>query len=77
VLSCELSLKDGKDNDACGFVVLGQLEPHRHQALEARRQGLALALATNAAGVHRSDQPIAEGATAPAPWVELQIEALW
>lgn len=56
MLSCDLSLKDGKDNNACGFVVLGQLEPHRHPAVEARRQGLALA--TNAAGAHRSDQPM-------------------
>jgi len=48
VLSCDLSFKDGKDNDACGFALLGLLEPQRHPAVEARRQGLALA--RNAAG---------------------------
>ena len=75
VLSCDLSFKDGKDNDACGFALLGLLEPQRHPAVEARRQGLALA--TNAAGAHRYSQHTPEGATAPDPWAELQIEALW
>jgi predicted phage terminase large subunit-like protein len=75
VLSCDLSFKDGNDNDACGFALLGLLEPQRHPAVEARRQGLALA--TNAAGAHRSAQHAGEGATAPDPWAELQIEALW
>jgi predicted phage terminase large subunit-like protein len=76
VLSCDLSFKDGKDNDACGFALLGLLEPQRHPAAEARRQGLALA--TNAAGAQRSRAPHPEGANAPPdPWAELQIEALW
>ncbi len=75
VLSCDLSFKDGKDNDACGFALLGLLEPQRHLAVEARRQGLALA--TNAAGAQRSRAPHPEGANAPDPWAELQIEALW
>ena len=76
VLSCDLSFKDGKDNDACGFALLGLLEPQRHLAVEARRLGLALA--TNAAGAHRSRAPHPEGANAPPdPWAELQIEALW
>ena len=75
VLSCDLSFKDGKDNDACGFALLGLLEPQRHAALEARRQGLALA--TNAAGAHRPGQHAVEGTAAPDPWAELQIEALW
>jgi predicted phage terminase large subunit-like protein len=67
VLSCDLSFKDGKDNDACGFALLGLLEPQRHPAADARRQGLALAANAGAAqGVH-----------APDPWAELQIEALW
>jgi predicted phage terminase large subunit-like protein len=75
VLSCDLSFKDGKDNDACGFALLGLLEPQRHLAVEARRQGLALA--TNAAGAHRPGQYASEGVHAPDPWAELQIEALW
>ncbi|MFU8885477.1 MAG: terminase [Cyanobacteriota bacterium] len=75
VLSCDLSFKDGKDNDACGFALLGLLEPQRHPAVDARRQGLALA--TNASTAHRPGQPVAEGAYAPDPWAELQIEALW
>jgi predicted phage terminase large subunit-like protein len=75
VLSCDLSFKDGKDNDACGFALLGLLEPQRHPAVEARRQGLVLA--TNAAGAQRNGSPYADGATAPDPWAELQIEALW
>jgi len=75
VLSCDLSFKDGKDNDACGFALLGLLEPQRHLAVEARRLGLALA--TNAAGAQRSRAPQPEGANAPDPWAELQIEALW
>jgi predicted phage terminase large subunit-like protein len=76
VLSCDLSFKDGKENDACGFALLGLLEPQRHLAVEARRLGLALA--TNAAGAQRSRAPHPEGANAPPdPWAELQIEALW
>lgn len=75
VLSCDLSFKDGKDNDACGFALLGLLEPQRHPAVEARRQGLALA--TNAGIAHRPGRHAPEGATAPDPWAELQIEALW
>jgi predicted phage terminase large subunit-like protein len=75
VLSCDLSFKDGKENDACGFALLGLLEPQRHPAVEARRQGLALA--TNAGTAQRRSAPHAEGATAPDPWAELQIEALW
>jgi predicted phage terminase large subunit-like protein len=75
VLSCDLSFKDGKDNDACGFALLGLLEPQRHSALEARRQGLALA--TNAAGAQRNGAPHPDEGTASDPWAELQIEALW
>lgn len=75
VLSCDLSFKDGKDNDACGFALLGLLEPQRHPAVEARRQGLALA--TNAGNAHRPGQHTAQGARPPDPWAELQIEALW
>jgi predicted phage terminase large subunit-like protein len=75
VLSCDLSFKDGKDNDACGFALLGLLEPQRHPAVDARRQGLALA--TNAGIAHRPGQHAPEGAAAPDPWAELQIEALW
>jgi len=75
VLSCDLSFKDGKDNDACGFALLGLLEPQRHLAVEARRQGLVLA--TNAAGAQRPGQHSGDGPNAPDPWAELQIEALW
>jgi predicted phage terminase large subunit-like protein len=75
VLSCDLSFKDGKDNDACGFALLGLLEPQRHPAVDARRQGLVLA--TNAAGAHRPGQHASDGVHAPDPWAELQIEALW
>jgi len=75
VLSCDLSFKDGKENDACGFALLGLLEPQRHPAAEARRQGLALA--TNAGNAHRPGQHTAQGARPPDPWAELQIEALW
>ena len=75
VLSCDLSFKDGKENDACGFALLGLLEPQRHPAAEARRQGLALA--TNAGNAHRPGQHTAQGARPSDPWAELQIEALW
>ena len=75
VLSCDLSFKDGKDNDACGFALLGLLEPQRHLAVEAWRMGLALA--TNAAGAQRPGQHAAEGVAGNDPWAELQIEALW
>ena len=80
VLSCDLSFKDGKDNDACGFCLLGLLEPERSPLQEARRQGLVLA--TNVAGTQvagpsmgvSSIHPLAGG---PDPWAELQIEVLW
>jgi predicted phage terminase large subunit-like protein len=75
VLSCDLSFKDGKDNDACGFALLGLLEPQRHPAVDARRQGLVLA--ANAGNAHRPGQNTPQGAHAPDPWAELQIEALW
>ncbi|MFZ0407287.1 MAG: terminase [Cyanobium sp.] len=75
VLSCDLSFKDGKDNDACGFALLGLLEPQRHLAMEARRQGLALA--ASAAGAQRPGPHTLEAAGAQDPWAELQIEALW
>jgi predicted phage terminase large subunit-like protein len=78
VLSCDLSFKDGKENDACGFALLGLLEPQRHPATEARRQGLALA--TNAAvaqGAQRGVNATHPPAGAPDPWAELQIEVLW
>ncbi len=60
-LSCDLSFKDGKENDACGFALLGLLEPQRHPAAEAQRQGLALA--ANAAGA----QGTLRGVNAPHP----------
>ena len=75
VLSCDLSFKDGKDNDACGFALLGLLEPQRHLAADARRRGLALA--ANAAGAQRPGPHTPEAAGAQDPWAELQIEALW
>jgi predicted phage terminase large subunit-like protein len=75
VLSCDLSFKDGKDNDPCGFCLLGLLEAERSPLQEARRQGLVLA--TNAGKAHRPGQLTAEGAIAPDPWAELQIEVLW
>ena len=75
VLSCDLSFKDGKDNDPCGFCLLGLLEAERSPLQEARRQGLLLA--TNAGLAHRPGQRTTEGATAPDPWAELQIEVLW
>jgi predicted phage terminase large subunit-like protein len=75
VLSCDLSFKDGKENDACGFALLGLLEPQRHPAVDAWRQGLALA--ASAAGAQRNGAPHPDGGTASDPWAELQIEALW
>jgi predicted phage terminase large subunit-like protein len=74
VLSCDLSFKDGKDNDACGFALLGLLEPQRHPAADARRQGLVLA--ANAGGARGTSN---NDALAPDRdlWAELQIEALW
>jgi predicted phage terminase large subunit-like protein len=75
VLSCDLSFKDGKENDACGFALLGLLEPQRHPAAEARRQGLALA--ANAGNAHLPGKHAAQGAHIPDLWAELQIEALW
>ena len=78
VLSCDLSFKDGKDNDACGFALLGLLEPQRHPAAEARRQGLALAAnAAGAQGSPRGVNLIHTPAAVQDPWAELQIEALW
>ncbi len=76
VLSCDLSFKDGKENDACGFVLLGLLEPQRHPAVDARLQGLDLA---RNAGSARPASSAADQA-APRrmdPWTELQIETLW
>ena len=75
VLSCDLSFKDGKDNDACGFALLGLLEAQRHPAVDAKRQGLALS--PNAAGAQRNGAPHPDGGTASDPWSELQIETLW
>jgi predicted phage terminase large subunit-like protein len=77
VLSCDLSFKDGKENDACGFALLGLLEPQRHPAVDARRQGLALA--TNAAGAQGTprDVNVTHPLAGQDPWAELQIEALW
>jgi len=75
VLSCDLSFKDGKENDACGFALLGLLEAQRHPAADARRKGLVLA--ANAGNAHRPGQHPAEGAHAPDLWAELQIEAMW
>jgi predicted phage terminase large subunit-like protein len=75
VLSCDLSFKDGKDNDACGFALLGLLEPQRHPAADARRQGLALA--ANAGAARGRGSLTAAGAHGPDPWAELQLEALW
>lgn len=74
VLSCDLSFKDGKENDACGFALLGLLEPQHYPAAEARRQGLVLAANAGAARGRCGD-----GALAPERdlWAELQIEALW
>jgi predicted phage terminase large subunit-like protein len=78
VLSCDLSFKDGKDNDACGFALLGLLEPQRHPAAEARRQGLALAAsAAGAQGASKGVNTTHHLAGGPDPWAELQIEALW
>jgi predicted phage terminase large subunit-like protein len=80
VLSCDLSFKDGKDNDACGFALLGLLEPQRHPAVDARRQGLALAAnaaAAAAQGLPRGVNSIHSPAGGQDPWAELQIEALW
>ncbi len=74
VLSCDLSFKDGKENDACGFALLGLLEPQRHPAVDARRQGLELA-ANAATAQPRSNDGLPS--TGGAPWAELQIEALW
>jgi len=74
VLSCDLSFKDGKDNDACGFALLGLLEPQRHPAADARRQGLVLAANAGAARVRSSDDALAPYRDL---WAELQIEALW
>jgi predicted phage terminase large subunit-like protein len=78
VLSCDLSFKDGKDNDACGFALLGLLEPQRHPAVEARRQGLALAAsAAGAQGASKGVNATHPPSGGPDPWAELQIEALW
>jgi predicted phage terminase large subunit-like protein len=74
VLSCDLSFKDGKDNDACGFALLGLLEPQRHPAADARRQGLVLAANAGAARGRSNDDALAPDRDL---WAELQIEALW
>ena len=36
------NFKDGKDNDACGFALLGLLEPQRHLAVEEAVAGSPL-----------------------------------
>jgi predicted phage terminase large subunit-like protein len=74
VLSCDLSFKDGKENDACGFALLGLLEPQRHPAADARRQGLVLAANAGATRVRPNDDALAPDRDL---WAELQIEALW
>jgi predicted phage terminase large subunit-like protein len=74
VLSCDLSFKDGKDNDACGFALLGLLEPQRHPAANARRQGLVLAANAGVARMRSNDDALAPDRDL---WAELQIEALW
>jgi predicted phage terminase large subunit-like protein len=74
VLSCDLSFKDGKDNDACGFALLGLLEPQRHPAAQARRQGLVLAANAGAARYPSHEQVPSRDHDL---WAELQIEALW
>lgn len=76
VLSCDLSFKDGKENDACGFALLGLLEPQRHPAVDAQRKGLDLA---RNAGSARAAFSAADPAAPRGmdPWAELQIEALW
>ena len=75
VLSCDLSFKDGKDNDACGFCLLGLLEPQRHPADTARRLGLELARNAGSASAPRGQ---AAGApTEGEPTSELQLEVLW
>jgi predicted phage terminase large subunit-like protein len=74
VLSCDLSFKDGKDNDACGFALLGLLEAQRHPAVDARRQGLVLAANAGAVRGRSSDDALAPDRDL---WAELQIEALW
>jgi predicted phage terminase large subunit-like protein len=74
VLSCDLSFKDGKENDACGFALLGLLEPQHHPAAEARRQGLVLAANAGAARGRSNDDALAPDHDL---WAELQIEALW
>jgi predicted phage terminase large subunit-like protein len=74
VLSCDLSFKDGKENDACGFALLGLLEPQRHPAADARRQGLVLAANAGAARGRCRDEALAPERDL---WAELQIEALW
>jgi len=74
VLSCDLSFKDGKENDACGFALLGLLEPQRHPAADARRQGLVLAANAGAARGRSNDDALAPDRDL---WAELQIEALW
>ena len=91
VLSCDLSFKGGRENDACAFVLLGLLEPQRHPAAEARRQGLELAAnATTARSTAAAPGAQGSGAAGPLssgdrpgdargvdPWSELQIEVLW
>ena len=78
VLSCDLSFKDGKENDACGFALLGLLESQRHPAVEARRQGLALAAnAAAAQGTPRGVNATHSPTGGQDPWAELQIVALW
>jgi predicted phage terminase large subunit-like protein len=77
VLSCDLSFKDGKDNDACGFALLGLLEPQRHPAVDARRQGLALAANAAAAKGTPRGVNVTHPLAGQDPWAELQIEALW
>ena len=74
MLSCDLSFKDGKDNDACGFALLGLLEAQRHPAADARRQGLVLAANAGAASGRSNDDALAPDRDL---WAELQIEALW
>ena len=70
VLSCDLAFKGGAENDPCGFVLLGLVDPSQapHPLHQARSNGLQL---------HPSTAALANTAADPGSMPPFLIEVLW
>jgi predicted phage terminase large subunit-like protein len=70
VLSCDLAFKGGAENDPCGFVLLGLVDPSQapHPLHQARSNGLQL---------HPSTAALANTAADPGATQPFLIEVLW